>query len=222
MIASKNWLSIPRVRRYLEENPGLRKRRPISLLRINRRRHRSELIRAIDAMPAITRAEFRQLNEQSYYWLLENDRTWLHEQIAPKFRRHTKNQAILAEISRNGDDKRIALALREATQRWLNGSIPIRVTKGRLLEQIDRSLKGPLANGMLPETMETLDSLIETEQEFVDRAIRRLKQLVERGEAVAANQWATPLLQRFRYRQDLTASIQVSLGELDRSVCALA
>lgn len=207
-IASKHGIHAETLVKRLRSNPELVSRRKLNLWRSAKKHHRLTLTRALVSDPSINRFQFRRAHFSAYQWLMTHDRRWFAACLRPSGNRWAEPDASsIAHIQRSGDDERVALLLRQCTEGWISGPVPLRITKARLLNQTPEQVKRHLFYEAYPLTAKALSELVETTSRYEYRVIERMTQLVSQGDLVGAKRWATSLIAQFPHRSDIVAKV---------------
>ncbi len=216
-VAAKHGLNTATLLERLTSYPNIRRRRRLYLKNQTKRRHRATLSFALSNNPDLRRAKFMNDYKTAYNWLVKNDRIWLLDMLPLDGLRATKNREELLRAQQHDQDQRVAKLVTEAAQVLWGSRVPMRVTRGRIIEVLSVTDARNLSCGLHPEAQRALDSLVETSREYEARVLVRLEELINESDAAATKQWTAQLLQQFSYRTDVVTKVVDKLF----AVCAL-
>lgn len=204
-VAAKHELSEWTIELRLRQNPSLKRRRDTHQQGMEQRRNRRALESAFASNPDMKISNFSATNKKEYRWLMLYDREWLVHHLAACGKGRAATRVRIERGGASGEDDHAESLLRSSVQAWLNGPVPFRITKRRLLQLLPVKSEWKLSSGAYPKTNRALNDLAETATQYQLRIGRRLASLAAGGDAETAKSLASAVIAQFSHRSDIVA-----------------
>ncbi|MCL6597493.1 MAG: TnsD family transposase [Alicyclobacillus macrosporangiidus] len=178
-----------------------------------RNRYRSRWLDFMDRYPGKTKTELRRLAQAEYAWLYRYDRHWLDEHSPPP----APTKYVNKRVDWTSRDKELAERVVSAVEEIQNAKKPIRVTVSSIGKEIGELALLQRHLDKLPQTRAVIESVVETNEEFQIRRVRRIGQLL-REQRKYAKEWEIIRLAGLRpgYSERVAAQIQTEIELCNR------